>query len=368
LFLGTETAFYVSFDEGAWWQTLQTGLPVTPVHGIQVKNDDLVIGTHGRSFYIMPNIGVLRQVSRETTNEPVVLFDPADAVRSVSPNVTIDYYLKQPADKVTVEILDAQDKTITSFTGAPGQPAGRGGRGEAAAGGEDEEGGGRGAPPARVGVAAGMNRFTWDLRYPNARDFPGLILWAASTRGPVAPPGRYKVRLSAHGVSKTQEFAVVRNANVPTVTDKDLVEQFTLAKQISDKVTVAHDAVLRIRSLKDQIAARTASSTDAALKSAGQSLADKLTSVEGEIYQYRNRSNQDPLNYPIRLNNKLAALQGIVEGGDARPTDQSYAVFKELSGRLDKELARLDAIVKGDLAGFNTQLAGMKLEGVMDSR
>ncbi len=97
---------------------------MTPVHGIQIKNDDLVIGTHGRSFYVMPNIGVLRQVSRETTNEPVVLFDPADAVRSVSPSVAIDYYLKQAADKVTVEILDAEDKTITTFTGTPGQPAG----------------------------------------------------------------------------------------------------------------------------------------------------------------------------------------------------------------------------------------------------
>ena len=165
-----------------------------------------------------------------------------------------------------------------------------------------------------------MNRFTWDLRYPGAHEFPGLILWAGSTRGPVAPPGRYKVRLTANGVSKTHEFAIVRNASVPTITDRDLVEQFTLARQISDKVTVAHDAVVRIRSIKDQIAERTPASADARLKAAGQSLIEKLTAVEGEIYQYRNRSNQDPLNYPIRLNNKLAALQGTVESGDARPT------------------------------------------------
>ena len=367
LFLGTETAFYVSFDDGGWWQPLTTGLPVTPVHGIQVKNDDVVIGTHGRSFYVMPNIGILRQASRETTNEPVVLFDPSDAVRSVAPSVAIDYYLKQAADKVTVEILGADDKTITTFTGTPGQPTGRGGRGEAAGGGDDEEGGGgRGAPPARVGVAAGMNRFSWDLRYPNARDFPGLILWSGSTRGPIAPPGRYKVKLTAQGVSKTQEFAIVRNTNVPTVSDRDLVEQFTLAKQVNDKVTVAHEAVLRIRSLKDQVAARTAASTDARLKTAGQSLTDKLTSVEGEIYQYRNRSNQDPLNYPIRLNNKLAALQGLVESGDAKPTDQSYAVFKDLSARLDKELARLEAVVKADVPGFNSLLTGLKLEPIKD--
>jgi len=364
LFLGTETGFHVSFDDGGVWQPLQTGLPVTPVHGIQVKNDDIVIGTHGRAFYIMPNIGILRQASRETANEPVVLFGPSDAIRSVSPNVTIDYYLKQAADKVTVEILDGQGKPITTFHGTPGQSGGRGGRGDAPSGGDDEEGGGRGAPPARVGVASGMNRFTWDLRYPSARDFPGLILWAGSTRGPVAPPGRYQVKLTANGLSKTQEFAIVRNLNVPTVTEQDLADQFTLAKQISDKVTVAHDAVLRIRSLKDQITQRTGASGDARLKAMGESVAAKLTSVEGEIYQYRNRSSQDPLNYPIRLNNKLAALQGIVEGGDARPTDQSYAVFKELSGRLDKELARLEALVKTELAALNTVLTELKLERI----
>jgi photosystem II stability/assembly factor-like uncharacterized protein len=364
LFLGTETGFYVSFDDGGWWQPLQTGLPVTPVHGIQVKNNDLVIGTHGRSFYVMPNIGVLRQVSREMTNEPVVLFDPADAIRSVSPSVTIDYYLKQAADKVTVEILDGQGKTITTFTGTPGQPTGRG-RGDAPAGGEEEEGGGRGAPPPRVGIAAGMNRFSWDLRYPNARDFPGLIMWSGSTRGPVAPPGRYKVTLSANGVSKTQEFAVVRNTNVPTVTDQDLIEQFTLARQINDKVTVAHDAVLNIRGLKEQIAARTSASDDARLKTLGEAISEKLTAVEGEIYQYRNRSSQDPLNYPIRLNNKLAALQGIVESGDAKPTDQAYAVFKDLSARLDRQLARLDAIVKTDLPDLNAILRERNQEMIM---
>jgi len=192
-----------------------------------------------------------------------------------------------------------------------------------------------------------------------------LIMWAGSTRGPVAPPGRYKVTLSANGVSKTQEFAVVRHTNVPTVTDQDLVEQFTLARQINDKVTVAHDAVLNIRGLKEQIAARTSASDDARLKTLCEAISEKLTAVEGEIYQYRNRSSQDPLNYPIRLNNKLAALQGIVESGDAKPTDQAYAVFKDLSARLDRQLARLDAIVKTDLPDLNAILRERNQEVIM---
>jgi hypothetical protein len=220
---------------------------------------------------------------------------------------------------------------------------------------------------ARVTGTKGMNRFTWDMRYPNAREFPGLIMWAGSTRGPQAAPGRYSVRLTAAGVSRTQQFELRRNTAVPNVTDADLIEQFTLARQINEKVSAANDAVVRIRGIKSQIAERTGKRTNAAVKKAGDGLTERLTDVEGEIYQYRNRSSQDPLNYPIRLNNKLAALQGTVESGDSRPTAQSYEVFKELSGRLDKELARLDALVKGDLAAFNKQLNAARLEPIKDA-
>jgi photosystem II stability/assembly factor-like uncharacterized protein len=366
LFLGTETSMYASFDDGAHWQSLRRDLPVTPVHGIQVMNDDVVIGTHGRSFYIMDNIGVLRQASRETTDEAVVLFDPSDATRSVSRGVTLDYYLKQAPDQVTIELIDPQGKSIRSFTGKPqpeGEPAGRPAD---AAPAEEEGGGGRGGPPARVSARQGMNRFAWDMRYPAARDFPNMILWAGSARGPVAAPGRYQVKLTAGGVTKTQDFEIRRNAVVTTVTDADLQEQFALAKQINDGVTAANEAVLRIRSLKDQIGERIAKTSDQAIKSSGQALTQKLTDIEGEIYQHRNRSSQDPLNYPIRLNNKLAALQGIVESGDSKPTAQSYAVFKELSGRLDVQLGRLDALAKSDLTAFNAQLAAAKLEPIKD--
>jgi photosystem II stability/assembly factor-like uncharacterized protein len=369
LFVGTETGVYVSFDDGAVWQSLRLNLPVTPVHGVEIKNDDLVVGTHGRSFYILDNIGVLRQANRDTTNEAVVLFDPSDATRSVSRGVAIDYFLKDAADKATIEILDAQGQTVATFTGTKDDAGQRGGgRGAAAAEPEDEEGGGGrgGGPPARVTVRQGMNRFTWDMRYPNAADFPGLIMWAASTRGPMAPPGRYQARLTTGGVTKTQDFQVLRNAAVPTVTDADLQEQFKLARQISDKVTLANRTVVRIRSLKTQAADRVAKASDASLKSAADAFAAKLTDIEGEIYQYRNQSSQDPLNYPIRLNNKLAALQGTVESGDARPTEQSYAVFKELSGRLDKQLARLEGMLKTELPAFNKLLTDRKLDPVKD--
>ncbi|MGB2715736.1 MAG: hypothetical protein WBC51_16260 [Vicinamibacterales bacterium] len=362
LFLGTETGMYLSFDAGAVWQSLRLELPVTPVHGIEVKGDDLVIGTHGRSFYVLDNIGVLRQASRETTNEAVVLFDPSDATRSISRGVVVDYFLKTPSDKVTIEFLDPSGRTIRSFVSAPESQQ----KTDAAAGADEEEGGFGAPPPARVTTRQGINRFTWDMRYASARDFPGLIMWAGSTRGPVAPPGRYTVKLSANGVTKDQQFEIRRNAAVRNVTDDDLHEQFVLAKQINDKVSSANEAVLRIRNLKAQITDKAGKTSEGSIKSAAQSLTEKLTAIEGEIYQHRNRSSQDPLNYPIRLNNKLAALQNIVEGGDNKPTNQAYLVFKELSGRLGKELARIDALVKDDVASFNNLLSKAGIAHVKD--
>ena len=366
LFLGTETSVYVSFDDGGVWQPLGLDLPATPVHGIQVKNDDVVIGTHGRGFYILDNIAVLRQATRETTTEQVVLFDPADATRSVSRGAAIDYFLKSPAGEVSIEILDQQGGLVATFTGSSKAAGGRGGRGASAD--EPEGGGGRGGPPARVTVGQGMNRFNWDMRYPNARDFPGMILWSASTRGPMAPPGRYQVRLTADGVTRPQDFQILRNPAFADVTDADLQQQFTLAKQINDKVSLANATVIRIRDLKAQIAERASKSPDAQLKRAADAFTAKLTDIEGEIYQYRNQSNQDPLNYPIRLNNKLAALQGTVESGDSRPTDQAYLVFKELAARLDKQLARLEGMLKTELPAFNALLAGLALPGVEDRK
>jgi photosystem II stability/assembly factor-like uncharacterized protein len=352
LFLGTETGTYVSFDDGAHWQSLRLDMPVTPVHGIEVKENDLVIGTHGRSFYILDNISVLRQATPAMTNEALVLFDPADAVRSVSRGVFVDYYLKEAAGPVKIEILDAAGAVIRTFEStakppAPDRPAEME---------EEEEGPRRAGPGPRVTAAKGMNRFTWDMRYPNAVDFPGMIMWAASTRGPAAPPGRYQVRVTAGGATKTQDFEIRRNAAVPGVTDADLQAQFDLAMRISERVSEANRAVIRIRNIKGQITDRIGKATDGSIKTAGQALIDALTEVEGEIYQHRLRSGQDPLNYPIRLNNKLAALQGTVESGDYPPTEQARAVFKELSGRLDQQLARLDTLVKIDAAAFSKRL------------
>jgi hypothetical protein len=277
--------------------------------------------------------------------------------------VAIDYFLKAGADPVTIEILDAHGASVRTFTGTaasatppPTAPsAGTAGEGENPR-----------AAAASVPVKEGMNRFTWDMRYPGARDFPGLIMWAGSTRGPQAPPGRYIVKLTANGMTRSQDFTISRNRAVKDVTDADLQAQFELAREINAKVNAANEAVLRIRSVRDQITARLANTRDGQIARAGKTLIEKLTGVEGELYQYRNRSSQDPLNFPIRLNNKLAALQGLVEYGDHKPTDQARAVFMELSDRLEIQLAQLDAMGKKELALLNTLLVKKKLEPIKD--
>ncbi len=360
LYLGTETGIYASFDNGASWQSLRLDLPATPVHGIVSTDKDLVIATHGRSFYVMDNVSVLRQLAPAIPAEAVHLFEPAGAIRSVDRGVAIDYYLKAAADKVTLDILDAQGQVVRTFTGVP-----EAGKKPDEAPAEEDEGPRRPAP--KVTTKAGMNRFVWDLRYPNATEFPKMILWAGSVRGPLAPPGSYQARLTVGAESRTQSFTVVRNPVIPNLSDADLQAQFKLAMQIRERVSQANEAVVRIRAMKAQLADRAEKlKTKKAPKviATAEGLAGRLTAIEGEIYQYRNQSSQDPLNYPIRLNNKLAALQGVVEAGEARPTDQCFTVFDELSGRLDGELAKLDALAKTDLPPFNKELAKKKLAPV----
>jgi photosystem II stability/assembly factor-like uncharacterized protein len=367
LFLGTEKGIYISFDDGARWQSLRLNLPVTPVHDITIKDSDAVIATHGRSFYVLDNISVLRQLDPQVTSSTVHLFAPIDATRSLSRGATIDYYLKTDADKVTVDILDPQGQVIRTFTGSAEEDKKReAARDQTQPQAEEEEDNPRRPQAPRVGYKAGMNRFTWDLRYAPAKEFPNLIMWGGSVRGPLAPPAQYSVRLTVGADTQTQSLRVNRHP-LGSATDADLVEQFTLARQINGRVSDANEAVIRIRALKDQIGDRQSKSKDKKLTQAATALATKLTDIEEEIYQYRNRSSQDPLNFPIKLNNKLAALQSIVESGDAKPTDNAYVVFKELSGRLDQQLTRLDGVVKTDVPALNKLLAGKKLPPIVDT-
>lgn len=358
LYLGTEHGIYISFNDGASWQSLKLNLPVTPVHGIVVEDRDLVIGTHGRGFYVLDNIGVLRQATPGLTNNALHLFEPLNPMRGRDRNVTFDYYLSKEAPEVKIEFLDAQGTVLRSFTGTP--------RAETPAADDNPFGGG----PPRVATAQGINRFSWDMRYEGATVFPGMIMWAAQPqRGPAAPTGRYTIRITANGETKTRDFTVAIDPRLKDdgITEADLLEQFKLSMRVRDKVSEANQAVIDIRNIREQVNQRL-QKVSARKKIEIQKLADglmqPLTAVEEEAYQVKNRSGQDPLNYPIKLNNKIAALVGVIESADARPTDQSVEVFNELSAQLDAQIEKMKQTLKTELPRLNAALKREKIDAV----
>jgi len=359
LYLGTEHGIYVSFDDGGHWQSLQQNLPDTPVHDIAVEERDLVIATHGRGFYVMDKISAIRQGGLPPPTTTFLLYKPEDALRGLDRSVAIDYFLKQSAQKVTMEFLDAQGKAIRTFTGTPADA-------ERKPPATDDDGGFRRPPDPHPPVSAGLHRVTWDLRYPAATDFPGMVMWAAGTRGPLAPPGTYSVKVTADGTTATESFAIKREPRLlKDVSDQDLREEFDLAMNVRNKTSQANEAVLLIRGIKAQIADRKGKAETAKAAAVVRTLDEfeqALTAVENEIYQTRLQSSQDPLNFPIKLNNKIAALQGVVESADARPTEQAYSVFRTLSNGLDEQLGKLDAAVKTRLPAVNQQLQRQKLD------
>lgn len=389
LFAGTERGVYVTFDEGLSWQPINRNLPIVPVHDLRIKDNDVVLATHGRSFWIMDNMSALREVTPAITQKAAHLFRPVDAFRTqfagVPSGAVVQYWLRERGQRVQLEFLDAGGAVIRSFTSdqdpqvaadslrraaaidslvrgglsrdsatravAASMPAPAGG------GGGGGRGGG-GGPAPRVPNQMGMNSFAWNLRYPDAERFTNLIMWAAGTAGPIAPPGTYSVRMRVGDETLTHAIRVRKDPR-STATDADLQEQFRLLIAIRDKVSEANLGVRTVRNMRWQVEDRTgrlsAEQRQAFTRLAG-TMMDSLTYRENEVYQTRNQSGQDPLNYPIRLNNKIAALSGVVGTGEYRPTRQAREAFARLSRELDEELAGLKRTLDTSLPALNAIL------------
>ena len=381
LFAGTETGLYASFDDGENWQSLQLNLPVVPITDLAIhkREKDLVAATQGRSFWVLDDLSMLHQMA-DAAKTDAYLFKPEEAYRMAGggggggggrgggavgqnpPNGAVIYYYSKnkPAGEVVLEILDASGKSINKFTSRPS-----GGEGPAAAEAQGPFGGGG---PRRLPAEAGLNRFVWDLRYPDATRFPGLIMWAGSTTGPRAVPGTHQAKLTIDGKSMTQSFEVKKDPRLET-TQVDFAKQLDLLLKIRDKFSETSEAVLQIRDARkqiDDITNRMKGQPNAkAIADAAKALNSKLTSVEEELYQTKNQSNQDPLNYPIRLNNKLAALIGVVGGSDSAPTDQAYAVYEDVVAQINAQLKKLDDIVRTDLPTFNKMVRDQEVPAVI---
>ncbi|MBT8397641.1 MAG: glycosyl hydrolase, partial [Gemmatimonadetes bacterium] len=358
LYAASERTVYISWDDGANWQPLTLNLPSVQVADLVVKEDDLVIATHGRSFWVLYGIGTLRQLTPTVLESEAYLFQPPDVRRGLDPMAEITYFLAEDAEEVQVTFLNEAEEVVQTFTGQRGE-------------GEEEEAEEERSSFARIpqrpspSLRDGVNRFRWNMRLDGYTDFEGRIFWAAGNTGPALVPGEYKVRLTVDGrLIGTSSFNLMLDPRIEGVTRADLQARFELAVKIRDRVSSANEAVILIRDIKAQLDQRLAESDDDGLVGAVQAFREAVSAVEGEIYQVKNQSNQDPLNFPIKLNNKLAALLGVVEGSENRPTAQSYAVYEYLDGLLQVEMETLHDLLQGDLPALNVRLESLDLDPI----
>ncbi len=365
LYAGTETGMYVSFDDGLAWQPLQLNLPIVPITDLAVHGSDLVASTQGRAFWILDDLSPLRQLSPQVAGSAVHLFQPRETYRmragggggggsadgqNPPAGVVIFYFLeKAPANGVTIELLDRSGKTIRSFASRTNAPGTSDAARRAFAG----------PTPSRVTApaAAGLNRFEWDMRLPDAPPPPdGTILFGGSIRGPQVVPGSYQVRLITSGSTQTQSFDIKKDPRLSTTPD-EFDKQFKLLTEIQDRLAATHEAIAEIAAvrtdLREAIARAARTPAAASIAAQGKVLDDSLASVQDELVQMNIRNGNDVLSYPAKLNNLIAALAPVVAGTDTAPTAQSYEVFKDLSARLERQLSRLDGIMERDVAAFN---------------
>jgi len=392
LYAGTETGMYVSFDDGANWQSMQFNLPVVPITDLAIhkREKELVAATQGRSFWIFDDLPLVHQAMDAggfKATSDTKLFKPKDnyrmpgggggnlpATATIGKNpasgVVVYYSLKaKPTTDLVLEFLDAAGKSINKFTTR--LPRGGGGQGQAAgeqppAGGGEEGGFFGGGAPARATTDVGLNRFVWDMRYPDATRFPGMILWAGQISGPRIVPGTYQVKLTVDGQTTTQTFEVKSDPRL-TTSAADYAKQLDLSLKIRDKLTETHNAIIQIRDVKKQIddLVKRVGPQSKPIADAGNALNRKLTEVEEALYQTKNQSSQDPLNFPIRLNNKLAALGGVVSRSETPPNEQSYAVYDELVAQINTQLQKLSQIMKTDLPAFNQLVKDQNIPAIV---
>ena len=364
LYAGTESGIYVSFDDGAAWKPFKLNLPTTPVHDLVIKDNDLVVATHGRAFWILDDVSPLRQFNADIAKADVHLYQPATAYRihgggrgggrgaattgENPPGGAIMYYYVKSVPKgvITIEILDGEGKHVRTYSSAklnfqtePLDP--------------DAE-----KPKKEIEVQAGLNRFSWDFRYDAAPRIPGYYLYdyESGTHGTLAVPGKYQVKLTVDGKSYTSAFELKPDPRVKTTLD-DFEKQFSLRMRIQRDLTNVYESVIQMRDVRSQLKdlrERLPETPPAKrIVAAADELDKKIGIVQDELVDFRITSNEDSLAYPLALDGKLAGLAMTVEGdADAAPTEPDTAVFQMFSRKLDDELTKWSGIKTKDLPAF----------------
>ncbi len=368
LLAGTEYGMYVSFNDGEDWQDLQRNLPVTPITDMRVHRGDLVVATQGRSFWILDDLSPLRQIDAARELQRPHLFVPADAYRArVSgggpdgrPTGAILYYFlpNEPSESIAIEILDTAGEVLRTLTWEPGESV-------------DEAG----AAPTfertlegdSITASAGLNRASWDLRLGRPELLEGAVIWGF-TGGPQVAPGTYQVRLTVGSTTATRELRLLPDPRLD-LSDEDQAAQFDLMLKIRESLQASHEAVERLRSVREQLRDRAERGEDAGYGDDLQVLADTavyhLDRIEGDIVQTRSESGQDPLNFPPKLDNQLAYLYGYVGFSDGAPTSGAIARYADLLAELESHQRDLQEVLAGPVADFNEALQTRSVPGVI---
>lgn len=365
LYAGTETGMYVSFDDGASWKTFQLNLPIVPITDLTIKNDNLIAATQGRGFWLIDDLTPLHQLSEQVATTDTYLFKPLASYRmgpafswgrpsrTAGQNhpggVTVHYYIKDTTKaQVSLEFLQTDGKLIKKFSTKPDTKA------------KEEK---------LTLKQPGMNKFNWNMRYADAERFDGMILWAASMNGPRALPGTYKVKLTVNGKVLESDFEILKDPRA-TATHADMQAQFDFLQEVIAKVSETNQTIKKIRTVREQInrAIDPIKDQKDAMKDVldkAKAIQDGMKTIEESLYQTKNRSGQDPLNFPIRLNNKLAHLNSLASSGNFKPTDQMVAFKKEITTEIDGHLAALNKILKEEVPAFNALVKQKNIDAVV---
>ncbi len=345
LYAGTETGMYISFDDGKNWKSFQMNLPIVPITDLAVKDNNLIVATQGRSLWMIDDLTVLHQLYN-TDNAANHLFQPKPTYRmrgggrsgsltsgTNHPNGVMTYFNLSDVskdDKIALTYLTQSGDTIQSFSNSDKKK--------------------------NLKVDKGANLFVWDMTYDGAETLPGMILWWSSLDGPQAVPGSYQVSLNVNGTFQNQTFEIVADPRSES-TLEGMKAQFDFINDVNKTVDAAHQSIKKIRNFNSQLEAFQKQYKDNAevkdLVEKAKTLSTALSEIEKALYQTQNRSNQDPLNFPIKLTNKLGHLNSLVSMGDFPPTAQDILVKDELSAQIKTQLDAFDKLLSEDIKNFN---------------
>ncbi|MDA9339351.1 glycosyl hydrolase [Polaribacter sp.] len=353
LYAGTERGMYISFNDGENWQQFQQNLPMVPITDLAIKNDNLIAATQGRSLWIIDDLTPIHQLNNDLMLQEVVLFKPQDAYRMGGGNgrtsrtagtnhpggAAFNFFIKKinEKDTISISIFDMKDQLIKTFSNKPNK--------------DKKE--------TLLKVEDGNNIFYWNMMYDGAERVKGMILWWASLSGPMALPGEYKVELAVNKKKQKQVFSLLRNP-ISEASEADMKAQFDFINDINKKVTEIHTALKNVKKVNAQIATLKKSISDKKkhkeLIDFADALINEMTTIEAILYQTKSKSGQDPLNYPIRLNNKLAHINSLTRVGNYKPTQSEIDFKNEITKKIDIELAKLYTIFEQQVPQLNKKI------------